>query len=81
MEDAKLMEKILIYLYEHPHSRKRYIAKECGVWQCHVDFLSAISNLNALGLIDYQTINDYGNMEYYDEWYLTDEGKRAIIVT
>ena len=77
----KIMEKILIYLYKFPYSRKRYIAKAIGLWQCNVNFLHAMNSLNDMGLIDYRTIRDIGNMEYYDEWYLTPLGKSAIIDT
>ena len=38
-----------------------------------------MSKLKDTGLIQYVTINDPANMEFYDKWYLTEAGYRAIM--
>ena len=70
--------KILLYLADHAGSRQRYIAKAVGLWQCHVDFLSAMQDLHAMELIRNVSISDPAQMEYYYEWYLTREGEELV---
>lgn len=69
---------ILRFIAAHPGSRQRYIAKAVKLWQCHVDFLSAMQDLHAMELIRNVSISDPANMEYYYEWYITEKGKEII---
>ena len=73
-----MKEKILACLNRYPGSRKREIAMEM---RCPVDgmFLCSFAELEDIGLIQHVTVNNPANMEFYDKWYLTDVGYRAIM--
>jgi len=73
-----MKEKILACLNRYPGARKRFVASEI---HCFVDgtFLRAFSEMENDGLIQHVAINDPANMEFYDKWYLTDVGYRAIM--
>lgn len=70
--------KILSCLNRWPGSRKREIATEI---RCPVNgtFLRLFAELENNGLIQHITVNDPANMEFYDKWYLTEVGYRAIM--
>lgn len=68
-----MKEKILVYLVSHPDSRKRSIASEIGVWQCDINFLSAMRELERTGFIKSTYHRDYANMEFYDTFCLAGE--------
>lgn len=61
-----MKEKILVYLVSHPDSRKRAIASAIGVWQCDINFLSAMCELERAGFIKSTYHSDPANMEFYD---------------
>lgn len=73
-----MKEKILACLNRYPGARKREVATEI---HCFVDgtFLRAFSEMENDGLIQHVAINDPANMKFYDKWYLTDVGYRAIM--
>lgn len=73
--------KILNYIAEHPYCRQREIASGCHVWLCNQLFLDSLHNLYKNELIDCEFFSDPANVEYYNKWYLTEVGKRAIINT
>ena len=68
-----MREKILAHLQAHPGARKREIAHCIPCWQCDFDFLATFDDLCEDGLIRYETIKDFANMEYYDKWYLVEQ--------
>lgn len=74
-----MKEKILACLNRWPGSRKREIAGFLRIWLCDKVFLDTMSELKNNGLIQYVTINDPANMEFYDKWYLTEAGYHAIM--
>jgi len=73
-----MKEKILTCLNRWPGARKREVATEI---HCPVNgtFLHSFSELEDIGFIHHVTVNDPANMEFYDKWYLTDVGYRAIM--
>lgn len=72
-------KKILAYLNRWPGARKREIASSLQIWLCDKLFLDTMSKLKNDRLIKSITINDSANMEFYDKWYLTEAGYRAIM--
>lgn len=66
-----MKEKIMVYLAAHPHSRKRMIASEIGVWQCDTQFLAAMRELEQAGQIKATYHKDYANMDFYDTFSVT----------
>lgn len=72
-------KKILAYLNRWPGARKREIAGFLRIWLCDKVFLDTMSELKNNGLIQYVTINDPANMEFYDKWFLTEAGYRVIM--
>lgn len=68
-----MKEKILVYLVSHPDSRKRMIASGIGVWQCDINFLSAMHELERAGFIKSTYHRDYANMEFYGTFCLAGE--------
>lgn len=69
----KLMkEKILAYLANHPKTRKRYIAADLGTYHLNNEFMHAMRELQTEGKIDYESVNDFANMEFYDLWFICD---------
>ena len=73
-----MKEKILACLNHYPGSRKREIAIEIH-YPVSGNFLRVFSEMENNGLIQHVTINDPANMEFYDKWYLTEAGYRAIM--
>ena len=73
-----MKEKILACLNRWPGSRKREIATEIH-YPVNGIFLRTFSEMENNGLIQHVTINDPANMEFYDKWYLTEAGYRAIM--
>lgn len=73
-----MKEKILAYLNRYPGARKRFIASKIHS-PVNGIFLHSFSELEDIGFIQRVTINDPANMEFYDKWYLTDVGYRAIM--
>lgn len=71
--------KILEYINEHPYCRQRYIASAYHIWLCDKNFLNALYRLHKDGFIDCESHNDSAQMEFFNLWYLTDKGKRAIM--
>ena len=65
-----MKEKIMVYLAAHPHSRKRMIASEIGVWQCDTQFLAAMCELEQAGFIKSTYHRDIANMDFYDTFCL-----------
>jgi len=74
-----MKDKILTIIQQHPGIRKREISSDLHVWQCNSEFLRAMHDLENAGLIYAFTYKDPANMEFFDKWYLTNEGKRAIL--
>ena len=74
-----MKENILYCLDRWPGSRKREIASSLRVWQCDKIFLDTMSKLEKEGLIRRHPVNDPANMEFYDKWYLTDEGFHYLV--
>ncbi len=74
-----LTDKILEYVKAHPGCRQREIAKYCHLWFLSNTFLNAMQRAYKDGLIDCEYFSDPANMEYYNKWYLTDAGRRALI--
>ena len=63
-----LKAQIIVYLYEHPYTRLRYIASDLRTTREKV--ITALYELKQAGYIDYREHRDMKNMELYDEWYL-----------
>ncbi len=72
-------KKILSYLNRWPGSRKRSIARGARIFSINGELLRTMSKMEKDGLIQRVTINDPANMEFYDKWYLTEAGYRAIM--
>lgn len=77
--DKELMRQILLTLHNYSHIRQRYIANACHTWLCSERFLDTMQYMFKCGLIDCVSVNDPAQMEYFNLWYLTDDGERAII--
>jgi hypothetical protein len=77
--DKELMRQILLALRNDPYTRQRYIASACHVWLCSERFLDTMQYMFKCGLIDCVSVNDPAQMEYFNLWYLTDDGERAIM--
>lgn len=73
-----MKNEILACLNRWHGSRKREIATEIH-YPVNGNFLRAFSEMENNGLIQHVTINDPANMEFYDKWYLTEAGYRAIM--
>ena len=71
--------KILEYVRDCPYCRQRYIAKACHTWFLNEDFLNALQRLYKGGFIDCRYHHDPAQMEFYNEWYLTNKGECAIM--
>ncbi len=72
-------KKILSYLNRWPGSRKRSISRGARIFSINGELLRTMSKMEKDGLIQRVTINDPANMEFYDKWYLTEAGYRAIM--
>lgn len=70
-----MKDKIIAYLMEHPDSRKRSIAYALGIWQCEVQFLAAMCEMEQAGVIKSTLHKDPANMEWYYTFRVTDFGK------
>ena len=72
-------EKILAYLNRWPGSRKRAIARGARIFSVDGQLLRTMSQMEKDGLIQRVTVKDPANMEFYDKWFLTEAGYRAIM--
>ena len=73
-----MKEKILACLNRYPGAHKRFVASEIHS-PVNGIFLHSFRELEDIGFIQHITIHDPANMEFYDKWYLTDVGYRAIM--
>ena len=73
-----MKEKILSCLNRYPGARKRSIASEIH-HPIDGTFLRTFFEMEDNGLIKRITISDPANLEFYDKWYLTEAGYRAIM--
>ena len=64
-----LKNEILRYIMNHPGCRKRTIAEDIGIWQCHTQFLAAMCELEQEKMITSELFRDPANMDYYYKFY------------
>ena len=64
-----LKNEILRYIMNHPGCRKRTIAEDIGIWQCDVQFLAAMCELEQEKMIKSELFRDPANMDYYYKFY------------
>ena len=65
--------RIIEYLARNPYSRSRSIAAYCHLWLCDDEYLNALHTLYKQGWINRRPFSDPANMEFYYEWYLTND--------
>lgn len=77
--DKELVIQILRFVACHPYCRQRYIASALHTWLCSERFLDSLRYAYKQGWIDCVSIHDTANLEFYNKWFLTNDGKSAII--
>ena len=70
-------KKILAYLNRWPGARKRSIARSVRIFSATL--IPIMSQMEKDGLIQRVPVKDIANMKFYDKWYLTEAGYRAIM--
>lgn len=73
-----LKAQIIVYLYDHPYTRLRYIASDLHTTREKI--IPALYELKKNGYVSYREHRDMANMELYDEWFVLDEKHKTAEV-